>query len=253
MCLPTRHNALAHEKGPQNDLLANGFLARSMADELPAAPGSRVFVTEEVSKVSDKIIDPQVARLAGKAHIDAIEKNEKQMVAGCEKDPGHRCTVASYYGGLEFYLIKQLEIRDVRLVHAPPSGIGKFGGDTDNWMWPRHTGDYGFYRAYVSKDGKAADFANVPYVPKHYLKIAQQGVKEGDFIMVVGYPGRTNRHRLPSEVAYTFDWNYPAFVKASGEILAIITRPTPATSRSTSATSYGTCGTSTMPTTCSRK
>jgi Peptidase S46 len=222
------YNSVAVNSTPQNDLLANGFLARTKADELPAAPGSRVFVTEEVSNVSDRIIDPQVAQLAGKARIDGIEKNEKKMVADCEKDPGHRCTVASYYGGLEFYLIKQLEIRDVRLVHAPPSGVGKFGGDTDNWMWPRHTGDYGFYRAYVSKDGKAADYSkdNVPYVPKHHLKVAQQGVKEGDFIMVVGYPGRTNRHRLPSEVAWTFDWNYPAFVKASGQILAIIDRET---------------------------
>jgi hypothetical protein len=96
------------------------------------------------------------------------------------KDAGHRCTVSSYYGGLEFYLIKQLEIRDVRLVHAPPEGVGKFGGDTDNWMWPRHTGDYGFYRAYVSKDGKAADYSkdNVPYVPQHYLKLAKEGARK---------------------------------------------------------------------------
>jgi hypothetical protein len=222
------YNSVAVNSTPQNDLLANGFLAKTKAEELPAAPGSRVWVTEEVTKVSDRIIDPATSKLTGKARIDAIEKNEKQIVSACEKDPGHRCTVASYYGGLEFYLTKQLEIRDVRLVHAPPSGIGKFGGDTDNWMWPRHTGDYGFYRAYVSKDGKAADYSkdNVPYVPKHYLKIAQQGVKEGDFIMVVGYPGRTNRHRLPSEVAWTFDWNYPAFVKASGEVLAIIDEQT---------------------------
>jgi hypothetical protein len=222
------YNSVAVNSTPQNDLLANGFLAKTKADELPASPGSRVWVTEEVTNVSDKIIDQATNKLTGKARIDAIEKNEKQMVSSCEKDPGHRCTVASYYGGLEFYLIKQLEIRDVRLVHAPPSGVGKFGGDTDNWMWPRHTGDYGFYRAYVSKDGKAADYSkdNVPYVPKHYLKIAQQGVKEGDFIMVVGYPGRTNRHRLPSEVAWTFDWNYPAFVKASGEVLAIIDEQT---------------------------
>jgi hypothetical protein len=218
------YDSVAVNSTPQNDLLTNGFLAKSLADELPAAPGSRVWVTEDVANVSDKIIDPATAKLAGKARVDAIEKHQKQMVAECEKDPGHRCTVASYYGGLEFYLIKQLEIRDVRLVHAPPSGVGKFGGDTDNWMWPRHTGDYGFFRAYVSRDGKAAPFSkdNVPYVPKHYLKIAQQGVKEGDFIMVVGYPGRTNRHRLPSEVASTFNWNYPAFVKASGETLAII-------------------------------
>jgi hypothetical protein len=222
------YNSVAINSTPQRDLLADGFLAKTMADELPAAPGSRIFVTEEVSKVSDRVITPEVAKLTGKARVEAIEKNQKALVAECEKDPGYRCTVPSFYGGLEFYRIKQLEIRDVRLVHAPPSGVGKFGGDTDNWMWPRHTGDYGFYRGYVSKDGKSAEFSkdNVPYKPKHVLKIAKEGVKEGDFIMAMGYPGRTNRHRLPSEVAFTFDWNYPAFVKASGETLAVIERET---------------------------
>jgi len=222
------YNSVAVNSTPERDLLKNGFLAKTMAEELPAAPGSRVYVTEEVANVTDQVITPEVAKLNGKARIDAIEKNQKNLVSGCEKDAGYRCTVASYYGGLEFYRLKQLEIRDVRLVHAPAAGIGKFGGDTDNWMWPRHTGDYGFYRAYVSKDGKAAEFSkdNVPYQPKHVIKIAKEGSKEGDFVMVLGYPGRTNRHRLPSEVAFTFDWNYPAFVQASGETLAIIDRET---------------------------
>ncbi|MBC3869933.1 S46 family peptidase [Undibacterium oligocarboniphilum] len=222
------YGSVAYNSKPERNLLANGFLANSLEEELPAAPGSRIFVTKEVTNVSDKIIDKDVARLTGKKRVDAIEKNSKTLVAECEKDAGHRCNVYPYYGGLEFYMIKQMEIRDVRLVHAPAEGVGKFGGDTDNWMWPRHTGDYGFYRAYVSKDGKAADYSkdNVPYVPKHYLKLAKDGLKEGDFVMVLGYPGRTNRHRLPSEVAYTFDWNYPAFVKASGEALSIIAKET---------------------------
>ena len=222
------YNSIAVNSTPERDLLANGFLAKTFADELPAAPNTRVFVTKDVSNVSTKIISPETDKLLGKARSDAIEKASKSMVAECEKDAGHRCTVASYYGGLEFYLIKQLEIRDVRLVHAPPSGVGKFGGDTDNWMWPRHTGDYGFYRAYVSKDGKAADYAkdNVPYQPATHLKMAKEGVKEGDFIMVLGYPGRTNRHRLPSEVASTFDWNYPTSVKNWSEQLATIDRET---------------------------
>ena len=222
------YNSVAVNSTPQRDLLANGFLAKNFGEELPASPGSRIFVTKAVTNVSSQVVTPEVAKLSGKARIDGIEKNEKSIVAECEKDPGHRCTVASFYGGLEFYLLKQLEIRDVRLVHAPPAGVGKFGGDTDNWMWPRHTGDYGFYRAYVSKDGKAADYSkdNVPYQPKHFLKIAKEGVKEGDFIMALGYPGRTNRHRLPSEVASTFDWNYPAFIKSSAESLAIIDRET---------------------------
>jgi hypothetical protein len=222
------YNSVAVNSTPQNDILANGFLAKSFAEEVPAAPGTRVFVTKAVTNVSDKIINAEVAKLSGKARLNGIEKNQKALIAECEQDAGHRCTVPSYYGGLEFYLIKQLEIRDVRLVHAPPAGVGKFGGDTDNWMWPRHTGDYGFYRAYVSRDGKAADFSkdNVPYVSKDFLKMAKEGVKEGDFIMALGYPGRTNRHRLPSEVAHTFNFDYPAFVKASAETLAIIERET---------------------------
>lgn len=222
------YNSVAVNSTPERDLLANGFLAKTHAEELPAAPGSHIFVTKDVANVSDKIISPEVAKLAGKARVDAMEKNMKSMVAECEKDAGHRCTVSSYYGGLEFYLIKQLDIRDVRLVHAPPAGVGKFGGDTDNWMWPRHTGDYGFYRAYVSKDGKSAAYAkdNVPYVPQTHLKIAREGVKEGDFIMALGYPGRTSRHRLPSEVVAAFDWDYPTFVRVSAETLAIIARET---------------------------
>jgi V8-like Glu-specific endopeptidase len=222
------YDSVAQNSTPERDLLANGFLAKSFAEEVPASPGSRIFVTKDVTNVTDKVITAEVAKLSGKQRVDGFEKNEKAIVAECEKDAGHRCTVAGYYGGLEYYLIKQLEIRDVRLVHAPPEGVGKFGGDQDNWMWPRHTGDYGFYRAYVSKDGKAADFHkdNVPYQPKTHLKIAKEGVKEGDFIMALGYPGRTNRHRLPSEVAFTFDWNYPAYVKSSAESLAIIERET---------------------------
>jgi hypothetical protein len=222
------YGSVAHNSTPERDLLANGFLARTLGEELPAAPGSRIFVTKAVTDVSKQVVTPAVAKLNGKQRSDAIEKNQKALQTECEKDAGHRCTVSSYYGGLEYYLIKQLEIRDVRLVHAPPEGVGKFGGDTDNWMWPRHTGDYGFYRAYVSKDGKAADYSkdNVPYLPQHFLKLAKEGSKEGDFVMVLGYPGRTNRHRLPSEVAYTFDWSYPTFVKSSAENLAIIAETT---------------------------
>lgn len=222
------YNSIAVNSTKERDLLANGFVAHTLGEELPAAPGSRVFVTKEVLNVTDKIITADVAKLQGKARVDAIEKNQKALVAECEKDEGHRCTVSSFYGGLEFYQIKQLEIRDVRLVHAPADGVGKFGGDTDNWMWPRHTGDYGFYRAYVSKDGKAADYHkdNVPYESKSFLKLAKEGVKEGDFVMVLGYPGRTNRHRLPSEVSNTFGFEYPAFIQNSNETLAIIDRET---------------------------
>ncbi|RYY75754.1 MAG: S46 family peptidase [Gammaproteobacteria bacterium] len=222
------YGSIQYNSTPEKDLIKNGFLAKSLDQELQAVPGSRVLVTVDVKNVTDQIIDSKTAKLVGKKRIAAMEVNEKRLISECESDTGHRCNVHSFYGGLEFHLIKQLEILDVRLVHAPADGVGKFGGDTDNWMWPRHTGDYSFYRAYVGKDGKPAKFStdNVPYEPKHYLRLASEGLKENDFVMVTGYPGRTNRHRLPSEVNFSFDTNYPAFVKASGEIIDIITRET---------------------------
>lgn len=222
------YNSIAHNSTADNDLLKNGFLASSFAEEVPAAPGSRIFVTKAVDNVTAQVIDAKTDKLSGKKRVDAIEANQKAIVAACEQDIGHRCTVAAYYGSLEYYLIKQLEIKDVRLVHAPAEGVGKFGGDTDNWMWPRHTGDYSFLRAYVSPEGKSADFHadNVPYTPDFHLKLAKEGLKEGDFVMALGYPGRTNRHRLPSEVANTFDWSYPETVSYLAELLEIIARET---------------------------
>ena len=218
------YGSIQYNSRPERDLIKNGFLAATLADELPAAPGSRVFVTVEVKDVTTQIIDAKVAALTGKARVDAIEANEKALIAECEKDSGHRCNVYSFYGGVQYQLIKQMEIRDVRLVHAPADGVGKFGGDTDNWMWPRHTGDYSFYRAYVGPDGKPADFHkdNKPYQSKSYLKLASSPLKENDFVMVTGYPGRTNRYRLPSEVDFTFNWQQPTVISAFENRLAII-------------------------------
>lgn len=222
------YNSIAYNSTPENDLLANGFLAATMDEEVAAAPGSRIYVTKAVENVTTQVIDAETAKLTGKDRVDAIEENYKRIVAQCEADAGHRCSVSSFYGGLEYYLIKQLEIKDVRLVHAPAEGVGKFGGDTDNWMWPRHTGDYSFYRAYVSPAGESAEFAeeNVPYQPEHHLTIASEALDEGDFVMALGYPGRTNRHRLPSEVENTFTWSYPNTVERFRDNLDIIAAQT---------------------------
>lgn len=222
------YGSIQFNSSPQRDLLKNGFLAASLADELPAAPGSRVYVTEAVTDVTARVLSPAVRALQGKARIDAIEAQQKALVADCEKAAGYRCNVASIYGGLQYQLFKQLEIRDVRLVHAPADMVGRFGGDTDNWIWPRHTGDYSFYRAYVGPDGKPADFhaANQPYRPKHHLQLARSPLNEGDFVMVAGYPGRTNRHALPTEVDFTFGWLRPRNIQAYGEWLDIIQRET---------------------------
>ncbi|WP_250464871.1 S46 family peptidase [Microbulbifer litoralis] len=213
------YGSISYNSTEDRDLLANGFLAGDLSEELPAAPGSRVYVTVSMEEVTDRVNSKLSDDMDGAARFAAIEDAQKSLVAECEKDPGHRCEVYSYYGGLDYYLVKQLEIRDVRLVHAPASSIGKFGGDIDNWMWPRHTGDYAFYRAYVGKDGKPADYAkdNVPYKPKHYLPVAAKGPEKGDFVMVAGYPGSTNRYRTAQEVESNFDWYYPTMQKVLAE------------------------------------
>ncbi len=209
---------------PERDLIKTGFLAATWADELQAAPGTRVLVTVNVKDVTGQILDTQTAALRGKARLDAIENNEKSLVAACEKDSGHRCNVAPFFGGLQYQLIKQMEVRDVRLVYAPADGVGRFGGDTDNWMWPRHTADYSFYRAYVGPDGKPADFSpnNKPYAPKFHLKLASTPLVENDFVMVTGYPGRTNRYRLPMEVDFNFNVQQPNTIKSFEQRIALI-------------------------------
>ncbi len=218
------YGSIQYNSKPDRDLLKSGFYAATLGDELPAAPGSRIFVTVDMKDVSAEILNDKTRALTGKARTDAIEATEKQLVAACEADKGHRCNVYTFFGGLQFQLIKQMEIRDVRLVHAPATGVGLFGGDADNWMWPRHTGDYSFYRAYVGPDGKPADFSkdNKPYTPKHHLKMASSPLNEGDFVMVTGYPGRTNRHRLPTEVDFAFGFSQPAQIKAMGESIDLI-------------------------------
>ena len=204
------YGSIQYNSTPEKNLLQDGFLAKTFADELPAAPGSRVYVTEDVTNVTERV-KAGLENKTGREFYQGIENQEKALVAECEKDEGYRCQVYSFHGGLEYYLVKQLEIRDVRLVYNPAEGVGKFGGDTDNWMWPRHTGDYSFYRAYVSKNGKPAEFSadNVPYEPKSFLKVSAKGVSEGDFVMVAGYPGRTNRYRTATEVQNEFEWAYP--------------------------------------------
>lgn len=218
------YGSIQYNSKPDRDLLKNGFYAATLADELPAAPGSRILVTVDMKDVSAEVLNDKTRALTGKARTDAIEATEKQMVAACEADKGHRCNVYPFFGGLQYQLIKQMEIRDVRLVHAPATGVGLFGGDADNWIWPRHTGDYSFYRAYVGQDGKPADFSkdNKPYLPKYHLKMASSPLNEGDFVMVAGYPGRTNRHRLPTEVDFAFGFEQPGRVKAMGESIEII-------------------------------
>jgi len=217
------YGALQLNSTAENNLIENGFLAKTRADELSAGPSARVYVTEEIRDVTRQITAKLGDTMSGADRYKAIEMAIKQQVKECESE-GYRCDVYSFHGGYSYQLIKQLEIRDVRLVYAPPNSIGKFGGDVDNWMWPRHTGDFGYLRAYVSRDGKSASFSkdNVPYQPRHVLKVNPNGVENGDYVMVVGYPGRTNRYRLAEEVRSAIDWTYPTQIKVYEDTLDII-------------------------------
>lgn len=223
------YGSIQYNSSADNNLIEKGFLAKDFSKELPAAPGSRVYVTESLTEVTDKVVGSLGDKLSGEARYKAIDANEKALVAQCEAEEGYRCDIYSFHGGLEYYLIKQLAIRDVRLVYAPPSNIGKFGGDTDNWMWPRHTGDWSFYRAYVSKDGKPADFSedNVPFEPKSHLKVSAKGVEDTDFVMVAGYPGSTNRYRTAYEVENQFTWVYPKAKQYREEMIDVIKTTAP--------------------------
>lgn len=218
--------ALQYNSTPKEDLLKNGYVAKSRAEERWAGPTARVYVTRAFRDVTGEVLKDLGAAKSGMERHQKIEERQKQLVAACEKDrPGTRCSVAEYFGGAEYRLIEQLEIRDVRMVYMPPDGVGNYGGDIDNWRWPRHGGDFAFFRAYVGKDGKPADHAdtNVPYRPASHLKLASAPLKQGDFVMVAGYPGRTNRLRTAAEVQSAVEWEYPQRVKLFGDVIALYT------------------------------
>lgn len=192
---------------PGEDLVATGFYAPTRAEERSAGPSKTVSITESIVDVTEKIIGKGSGKIpATLSDLDRkarIDDATKKLVAGCEKaSPGRRCRVASYYEGLRYSLITQVELRDVRVVMAPPDSVGNYGDDIDNWHWPRHSGDFGFLRAYVAPDGKPADYAvnNVPYRPAQTLTVQAAGVDPGGFVMVAGYPGRTERWQTGLEL-----------------------------------------------------
>ncbi len=207
----------------EKNLMLDGFLAQDFAAELPADPNQRLYVTEAISDITDRLTRG-LDGVGGLKRYSAVDKRSKQAVAECENDPGYRCDVYNFNGGRNFLMIKQLEIKDVRLVYAPSEFIGNFGDDIDNWMWPRHTGDFTFLRAYVGPDGKPAPFHkdNRPYRPKSWLKVAAQGLKAGDFAMVTGYPARTNRSRLAEELRDAIEWQYPLSIRIGEQTMQTI-------------------------------
>nr|WP_295382107.1 S46 family peptidase [Pseudoxanthomonas sp.] len=210
------YGAIQLNSTAEKNLIKDGFNAPTLADEVSAGPNARVYVLDDIKDVTAEARAAIAA--AGNdplARTRALEAFDKKLVADCEAEGGFRCRLYSFSGGNTYRLFKNLEIKDVRLAYAPPGSVGKFGGDIDNWMWPRHTGDFSFYRAYVGKDGKPAAFSsdNVPYQPKHWLKFADQPLGAGDFVMVAGYPGSTNRYALATEFDNTASWTYPTVAR----------------------------------------
>ena len=216
-------SSLQYNSKPGCNLMEEGFLAKTRAEELWNGPGSRVFVTVSVREVTDEIVGKLDPKLSDRARFDAVEKRVKELTEASEKG-GLRCTVASFFEGKQWFEFCQLEIQDVRLVYAPAAGIGNFGGEVDNWQWPRHAGDFAFYRAYVSPSGKATPYSkdNVPYQPKHWLRVSPKGANPGDLVFVAGYPGRTARLSPYSEVKQTIEWSLPRTVKRNTDQIALL-------------------------------
>ncbi|HYX36639.1 MAG TPA: S46 family peptidase [Oligoflexus sp.] len=219
---------IQHNSTAQRNFIADGFLARSRTEELPASPNTRIYVTDRVDDVTKDVLNGLDAKLSGKARYEGIEKRIKALIATCEQDKAYRCSVPSFHRGMEYYRIRQMMIRDVRLVYAPSDKIGNFGGEIDNFEWPRHTGDFAFLRAYVGKDGRPADPSpeNVPLASKDFLTVSAEGLKNGDPILLAGYPGRTNRYKLPSEIRFVRDLSYPRRVAEYEADLAAIAQAT---------------------------
>lgn len=196
---------------PEHNYLRDGFAAKTREEELPAQ-GMVAFVLKRIEDVTKKV---HAAQDAAKTDYDrwvATQRVTQQLVAeGQKAEPDAVCSVASFLEGKEYHLYYRTRLTDVRLVYAPPRAIGEFGGEVDNWEWPRHTGDFTFFRAYVGKDGNPKPYAadNVPFHPQHSLKMSKDGVREGDLAIVMGYPGNTQRYRTSRAVATRQGYVYP--------------------------------------------
>lgn len=182
----------------EHDYLTDGFWAMNKGEEL-VNPGLTATLLVRMEEVTKGVLDGVTDDMTEKVRHELIAQNSKKLINELEKDSVYQGAIKPFFNGNQYYMMVTETFRDIRLVGAPPSNIGKFGGDTDNWMWPRHTGDFSLFRIYVGKDGKPAEYAedNVPYEPKFYFPISIAGVEEDDFTFVFGYPARTSEY-LPS-------------------------------------------------------
>jgi len=216
-------SALQRASTATQNIIRDGFYAPTRADEIPAI-GYRVFVPIGAEDVTDRVLAALSDDMTDDERYEALRKINKQIVDEAEADGDVKCEVAEMFDGIQYTLFSYIELQDIRIVEAPPASIGVYGGDIDNWMWPRHTGDFSFLRAYVGPDGKPAEYAadNVPYHPKVWLKVSSTGVRKGDVAMVIGYPGRTSRYTTSFALDDLINESLPSRIDSYRATLAIM-------------------------------
>ena len=217
------YDAIASASTVEHDYLTNGFWAYSLEEEIPI-PGLYVSFLVRMEDVTKDVLQDHINDAQKSKYADEIQKNIAALQEKFSENGRYRVEIKPFFEGLEYYMFIYEVFTDVRLVGAPPSAIGKYGGDTDNWMWPRHTGDFSIFRVYASKDNTPADYSkdNVPYKPKHFLPISIKGVEKNDFTMIWGYPGTTQRYMTSYEVKNTIDIDDPSCIAAGQALLPVM-------------------------------
>ncbi len=207
------YSAIANHSTKEHDYLTDGFWAYNKSEEL-ANDGMTVSFLDHMADVTDKVNEAINPEMTAAERKQAIQTITGQISAEASEEGKYKARVSSFFNGNEFYLFVYKIYTDIRLVGAPPSSIGKYGGDTDNWMWPRHTGDFSMFRIYANKENQPATYSegNVPYKADYHLPVSIKGVEDGDFAMIMGYPGSTDRYLSSWGVQQKIGVEYPAFV-----------------------------------------
>ena len=218
------YDAIQKLSSVEHDYLKDGYWAMNYSEELPAEGLSVKFV-RHIFDVTADIMGSVPSTAGQEEYVNIVDANKKALIAQLEvKYPGMLVTIPGFFGGNQFFAFIYEEYTDVRLVGTPPSSIGKFGGDTDNWMWPRHTGDFSVFRVYAGKDNRPAEYSeeNVPYKAEKWLDISLDGIEEGDFGMIMGFPGSTERYKTSFEIDYMLEVDNPQRIYIRGERQAIL-------------------------------
>ncbi len=217
------YGAIQSHSSIEHNYLKNGFWANSMKDEL-ANPGLKATFLVRIEDVTDQVLNNLPEEINEKERLQKIKQISEQIKAKATEGTNHKATIKRFYYGNEFYMFVYKEYKDVRLVGAPPSSIGKFGGDTDNWMWPRHTGDFSLFRIYSGENNEPAkyDEENVPYKPPKHLKISLKGINKGDFTMVMGYPGSTRQYLTSHAIDLVVSKRNPQRIKLRDKRLEVM-------------------------------